>query len=417
MVWRRLRPLFTKLWQYVPIICMVGLLCMAAENNRMQWEMDRLEQRLADNTIEWGKAYAKLANKQTSSVVTSSEAQRPLAPDCKDLMFAAEQRTVDCMGRVERLQMQVNQAQREQMQQLHSASVYSASSGGDSLRIRQAASIRRLALPPRDGGVPRMDKKIWIIWGMWDNNEMPAQAKSVVERYKALNKGWELEVVDRAKGEKFVEEHYPHAVGLYQWATPVIKADLLRLMLVAKHGGYYADVDTLFKHPIEQLLSLNEFDISQHDGLFFTETELDPDQMMDSMRTPIRNGVPEIARRVANYAFFAQSGSDVMVSAVYLALYRLHRLRSLPSAARVQGEAAQGAHGGYDVLYAAGPDCLTEAVFGGESVSLFPRTILVRKDAQVRVTNHGMGTWREEGSFWKKTWDSLSEAARTGPGQ
>eukprot|EP01062_Namystynia_karyoxenos_P070301 TRINITY_DN65691_c0_g1_i1.p1 TRINITY_DN65691_c0_g1~~TRINITY_DN65691_c0_g1_i1.p1 ORF type:complete len:486 (+),score=120.74 TRINITY_DN65691_c0_g1_i1:84-1460(+) len=433
----RRNALFRALVASAVVALPIGFL--ARENSRLRGELDDLRQLQRDTTEQWATAYARASRRGAAAAASaaaarggersappSAAAPAPAAGRAAQAAGCAAQCAAVAAAEQDRHQRQLLAQQRAchaaqrtrvvQCQPCPQPEAHAGFFGGAGLLgggggvCDSLIALRSRPVPvlrPRDSvDESALHRNIWLVYGLWDNTEMPPQGRRVVERFKQLNPGWAVRVVGRQEADDFVAKEFPHVAADWKGATPIVRADLLRLLLVLRRGGLYADLDSIFHHSVSVLLASNGFDPARHDGLFFTETTVNGFDMSEGARMPLRNGVPEIATRVANYAFYATAGSAVMENLAALATYRLKRISALAAAGGVTG--SDGPHGGYSTLYTAGPDCVTEAVFGGAGTTLLPRVVLVSMTAPKRITNHGMGTWREPSSPWRKTWDSLA---------
>eukprot|EP01065_Artemidia_motanka_P015979 TRINITY_DN1968_c6_g1_i1.p1 TRINITY_DN1968_c6_g1~~TRINITY_DN1968_c6_g1_i1.p1 ORF type:complete len:408 (+),score=120.37 TRINITY_DN1968_c6_g1_i1:55-1278(+) len=401
------RDCWHRAWNAAFGASVLAVLWLVHDNARLAAQVEEATSLQKAASADWAVAYARL-NRELDALSASASESRS---STKSTPSRAEE---DAMAMLSHCRVQLDQlqarlvsvgVQQQQQQQRQRCPICAEPTEGSADSLLALRNPKPVSWGTVRSSYRELDRNIWLVWGLWDSSEMPPQAAEGVKRFEKLNPGWTVRVVGPAYAEQLLNSSFPEAVDVWRKAAPVVRGDLLRLLLVMKHGGLYADVDSIFRSGVEDILRLHGFDVSRHDALFFTETVLEVGQMYDSARVPLRNGVPEIGTRVANYAFYARAGSDVMRNLVTLALYRLARLQTVAAGKPRSGD--QGPHGGYDVLYAAGPDCVTEAVWGGEGTALLPRVVLAPFESPNAITNHGMGTWREPGSQWRQEWSSL----------
>lgn len=90
-----------------------------------------------------------------------------------------------------------------------------------------------------------MPRVIWILW-LQGWAFAPAVAVRVRESWEVLNPGWEVRALDSATLRKWISVPSKPGMGL------AAQADVARLHLLAKHGGVWADADTLCVQPLTQ---------------------------------------------------------------------------------------------------------------------------------------------------------------------
>lgn len=91
------------------------------------------------------------------------------------------------------------------------------------------------------------------IWQTYRTHEIPLVARSCVRSWARVNPGWTVKFQDDDQIARFVTDHLGASVGKLLRSLPlgVMKADLWRYAVLHKHGGVYADLDTICRHPIE----------------------------------------------------------------------------------------------------------------------------------------------------------------------
>ena len=75
--------------------------------------------------------------------------------------------------------------------------------------------------------------------------------------FRVNHPAWTVAFWDDAAARKFVYARYPRYADVYsQLKRPVMRADMLRYMLMDAYGGVYADVDVESVQPLERLLDV-----------------------------------------------------------------------------------------------------------------------------------------------------------------
>ncbi|KAI9184423.1 hypothetical protein H9P43_003476 [Blastocladiella emersonii ATCC 22665] len=124
----------------------------------------------------------------------------------------------------------------------------------------EGADVYRRALSLRDAhlaasansstshpaGIPGMVHSIWL------GGSPPATAFTCHAQWSSLNDGTLPTLMWRdADADALVREHFPHLASLYAaLPKPVMRADWLRLMILAVVGGVYADIDACPLKPV-----------------------------------------------------------------------------------------------------------------------------------------------------------------------
>lgn len=94
-----------------------------------------------------------------------------------------------------------------------------------------------------------------IIWQTYKVpiSELPEYALAAVGSWKSMNPSWEHRYMDDEAAAEFVLAEYGEEWHRIFTGCPigVMKADLWRYLVVYRHGGVYADLDTVCKAPID----------------------------------------------------------------------------------------------------------------------------------------------------------------------
>lgn len=97
-----------------------------------------------------------------------------------------------------------------------------------------------------------------IIWQTYKvpYSDLPGYARKAAESWQSRNPGWQYKYMSDEQVIDFVASEYGQDwVDLFK-ACPVgvMRADMWRYMVVHRHGGMYADLDTICKQPIDEWL-------------------------------------------------------------------------------------------------------------------------------------------------------------------
>ena len=82
---------------------------------------------------------------------------------------------------------------------------------------------------------------------------VPRQLRRMARTWQALNPAWETRFYDNADCRAFVEREFPEYLAAYL-ALPkdVERSDFFRYLVLLRHGGAYADMDTEAKQPLDR---------------------------------------------------------------------------------------------------------------------------------------------------------------------
>ena len=86
------------------------------------------------------------------------------------------------------------------------------------------------------------------LWMMWDQGESaaPPLVRAAIESWREMNPGWEVTVLDAGS-----LSHWIDMPSLPSWATRTAKSDIVRLRLLSKYGGVWADATTICLRPLD----------------------------------------------------------------------------------------------------------------------------------------------------------------------
>jgi len=104
-------------------------------------------------------------------------------------------------------------------------------------------------LEPSSRGIPA---KIWQKSGPKGINQ---DTRDLIQKWLFHNPRFRHEVLTDASGEQYVRDHYaywPEALNTFlDLKVPIVKADLLRILILYSDGGLYADLDVACEVPID----------------------------------------------------------------------------------------------------------------------------------------------------------------------
>ncbi|KAJ3327339.1 hypothetical protein HDU76_011972 [Blyttiomyces sp. JEL0837] len=254
--------------------------------------------------------------------------------------------------------------------------------------LRTANAANNLPRTPFAGDL-EMEKTVHTIYGLWDD-DTPPNTENFDLWETTHDNTYKLIIHNKTECDNLVSEKYPWLQHIYDAITPIERADLLRLLFIHTYGGIYADLDLKPKSNIEMALRKNGFNPKIHSLVAFTEVILEDDvNKGKSTRQNIRQSVPEINYRIANYIFYASRGSPVLLQIVYMVTQRLHR--KLLMSKEQKGILDPF----YAVIYSSGPDAMTEAVFGGPGLTVLPDVLVLDSDTSKMFLNAGWNGWKK----------------------
>ena len=84
---------------------------------------------------------------------------------------------------------------------------------------------------------------------------MPDVERALSAGCRALHPGWEWRFWDEAENRKFLLEHYPWFLPLYDsYEVPVNRNDAVRYFYLLHYGGVYLDFDVGCLRPLDELI-------------------------------------------------------------------------------------------------------------------------------------------------------------------
>jgi mannosyltransferase OCH1-like enzyme len=98
-----------------------------------------------------------------------------------------------------------------------------------------------------------------IIWQTHENKYedlLPFQ-KNVTNTWKNLNPGWEYSYVSAEERSKEVQEYDDFLYECYKQCSGINQAEIWRIVVLYKYGGFYADMDSVCTMPLDSVISQN----------------------------------------------------------------------------------------------------------------------------------------------------------------
>lgn len=188
----------------------------------------------------------------------------------------------------------------------------------------------------------RIPRILHFTWGLLEpERPLPKPYRDQIENWQQRHPEWEIRIHDghamRCLAEEFPEIPYD------AYARAIQRCDVCRPMLLARHGGVYADLDVT---PLDSLETVIR-EAGDPGALLLTEVVLSvPAAVINGLRRRIRRGRPERRRRIANYLMASEPGHAIWQEVLGLLSER----------------AALSVREDYDVIYTTGPDVITEAL-------------------------------------------------------
>jgi mannosyltransferase OCH1-like enzyme len=105
-----------------------------------------------------------------------------------------------------------------------------------------------------------------IIHQTYKDKKSAYEFKKWSDSWKLLNPEFMYVFYNDIDCFKFIHSDFPEYIDLYESLTIVQKADVFRYLILYKHGGVYADIDTECLKPINPLIELyNDSLITGHE--------------------------------------------------------------------------------------------------------------------------------------------------------
>ncbi len=91
-----------------------------------------------------------------------------------------------------------------------------------------------------------------IIHQTWKTGQVPKKWLSFVRKVKELNPDWEYRLWTDADNDAFVKKEYPEFYDIFSgFSRGIMRADVIRYLIMYKIGGVYLDLDYEVLQPFE----------------------------------------------------------------------------------------------------------------------------------------------------------------------
>lgn len=148
------------------------------------------------------------------------------------------------------------------------------------LRVREGDSIEGA------DGEWSAPKRLWMYWHQGEA-EAPPLVKFCIESWRTHHPDWDVRVLDHAA---LADGDYCDLAAIPEGISIQALADVVRLSILARLGGVWADATTLCLAPTEQWLSLGV------DARFFAPRQPGPDRIISNWLLVARTDSAFIAR-------------------------------------------------------------------------------------------------------------------------
>jgi len=99
---------------------------------------------------------------------------------------------------------------------------------------------------------PSLPRVIWMLWFQGEEHA-PEIVRCCLESWRQLNPGWQVVVLDRTSVARYAETGLSEAT--FQSLGVQMQANLVRLALLLRHGGVWADATTLCTRPLDAFIT------------------------------------------------------------------------------------------------------------------------------------------------------------------
>ena len=187
---------------------------------------------------------------------------------------------------------------------------------------------------------------------------------------------WDFQFFSDGDSREFVKRECLAYLELYDWyPRPVLKADLFRLLVVYRLGGFYLDTDFLLHKKLEPLC--------REKAVFAYEHVIDEKNYQ--MRYPLWLRAGEERLTLANYAFGAEAGHPFLAAILDELVYRTQTFEAEDC-------------NDLDILHATGPDAVTSVYYRQREkwrdVKMLRSEVMGLGDYGAHLVHGG---WRQDG--------------------
>jgi hypothetical protein len=101
------------------------------------------------------------------------------------------------------------------------------------------------------GDHPPLPRIVWALWFQGEENA-PEIVRCCLASWRRLNPGWQVVVLDRSTLARYADVGLPQAT--FESLGVQMQANLVRLALLLRHGGVWADATTLCVRPLDEVI-------------------------------------------------------------------------------------------------------------------------------------------------------------------
>jgi mannosyltransferase OCH1-like enzyme len=201
---------------------------------------------------------------------------------------------------------------------------------------------------------PFLDK----IWQVDIGNQMNDENKENLQTWLELNPTFRHEIITGLSAEKYVRKYFSHRPDLLDpylaLEDTILRADVLRLLILLADGGVYTDLDVKCSLPIDQWLSAED----KEKASVVVGIELDRPEDEDT------------ETRVATWTIYGRAGSRALEHTI-LAIYKnLRDLAAKKSATLGTLGSSQFGLTFWDIMVTTGPNAVTVGLLESASRDL-----------------------------------------------
>lgn len=100
--------------------------------------------------------------------------------------------------------------------------------------------------------IPHIIHQIWL--SSPEKTSVPVPFIDNVQTFLSNNPAWTYFLWTNETARKFLQDRYPHLLGLYDRLPRVVsKGDMLRYIVIYEYGGLYVDMDTVNFRPLDKI--------------------------------------------------------------------------------------------------------------------------------------------------------------------
>jgi mannosyltransferase OCH1-like enzyme len=210
---------------------------------------------------------------------------------------------------------------------------------------------------------------------------------------KKANPNFELVHYDDAEARSFIAEHYGGTIleQAYDSVTPIMRADLFRLAVIYKLGGFYMDMDMLGKTSFDPIV--DAIDNGEYGAVFPKEWWMNA-QFYRNIFPGKEPQDPEDHWQMGQYAFAAVPEHPFVKDALEEAIVRSVNLM------KQKGDNVDDIRD-VDILAATGPYLITELYHTGRKEGRYTDVLHLQGDSFEPVLEHRHGgpDWHKFGEY------------------